>query len=196
MIKGKLQMAFVPYDQENTGAKYKSELGEALNHLYVDSDKGFTYGFKELPSHNHSSLQCYCIEVEDNTNFWFQLTQLPKLLISHFWELPKEEVKKMCDTYVENDAWELENTKKLAMKIHGFIVVNEEYDSTAEGTYNYVIRSKADFCSVDVNYCSNKKIHHANALRKQIESIKYFLDNYAKGQNVKIQKTNYFGMWK
>ena len=122
-------------------------------------------------------LNGYCdgfsITVPDNRNFWFQLTQLPKMLIPYFWKLSEEELEQKRMELLK-DGWGVEHMKKLAMQIFGGVIVNERYDSVATGHYTYTI-GPDNSTEASIHYTFNDGVlNHADALQKQIEMTKTF----------------------
>ena len=120
------------------------------------------------------------------------------MLIPHFWKLPESEVEKKRMELIANDAWMVENLKRLAIEIHCTIFVNESYDNFAEGDYIYrVVPESGNNVKVEANP-SGKLPDHCNALRKQHEAAELLFKKmnadprYSEGEmNTKI----YWGLY-
>lgn len=202
-IDGRMRMAFVSgYDENDKNYETKNllELKDIVDKLYAASPKKgykFEYGIKDVSSLGCEINKTLIIEVPDNRNFWFQLTQLPKMLIPNFWNMTEDEIETHRQNLIANDAWVLDNLKKLADKTHCVIYVIESYDSSAQGEYNYVVYPTAAGPNQVCVLNNNKLPNHAEALRRAIAIVKQFAKTLRQeGKNVKLCTKEYWGMFK
>lgn len=197
-INGKMMCAFQPGsycgNQSEANEKY-----EELKHIIakLNLPNWVSVENKDVPLPNGHIIRSIIVQVPDNRNFWFQLTQLPKMLIPYFWKLSDEELERRRMELLANDAWGVEHLKQLALNICGAILTIECYDSCAAGNYNYSI-GPDDESSASVHCTSDDGVlNHAEALRKEIINVKAFANALkTKMQSVKICTEGYWGMFK
>ena len=110
------------------------------------------------------------VECQYNRNFSFQLARLPLFIIPEPWKLSPEECEAKIKEVNANGKWVIDNFKELARKYSAAIVMNEHYDSTAEGEYKYCFYHKSG-TEIDVDYAVGKP-DYDTALCKQITLTK------------------------
>lgn len=198
-IDGRMMLYMKPYNnQDFDGQEAFDRLKEAVEKLR-ESTKGFSYEIKETTAEGDKpGTSAIVINVPDNRNFWFQLTQLPKLLIPRFWELSADELEKKRQKLIANDAWAIENLKKLSLDIVGLVGVSESYDSAAQGSYLYTIAPDSDTtASLDIK--EGMPPHHPDAIRKIIkanEACAKAMRASGRFKDIVLNKSDYYGLWK
>ena len=135
-IDGRMHMAFLPGSYLQPGAMREREY-EKMKRLITKLNLQYTV--LETPNGLRDKIKSLNVNVTNNRNFWFHLTQLPKLLIPYFWKLSEDELEQKRMELISNNDWGIGHMKRLALQMHGGIVVDEEYDSTAACHYTYTI---------------------------------------------------------
>ena len=196
-IAGKMQMALWPYQTEYFDGNEKYlELKNIVMKLQASNTYGLHFYVTDVdaPRKNNpnDTTKVMLIEVPDNVNFWFQLTQLPKMLIPEFWKLTTDELENERMKLISNDDCVITNLQTLASDSHicGSIVVRECYDSSASGSYEYRINATGN-TTTEVVWNSDK-LNHIDALHKQLDCVKRLVTSMGGISNKDI----YWGLWK
>ncbi len=196
-IAGKMQMALWPYQTEYFDGNEKYlELKNIMMKLQASNTYGLHFYVTDVDTRRknnpNDTTKVMLIEVPDNVNFWFQLTQLPKMLIPEFWKLTTDELENERMKLISNDDCVITNLQTLASDSHirGSIYVRECYDSIASGSYEYRINATSK-TTTEVVWKSDK-LNHIDELHKQLDGVKRLVTSMGGTPNKDI----YWGLWK
>jgi len=196
-IDGRMQIDIIPgiyANDENEKQKAHQELKCIIRHLNLSN---------YVTIENEVIVNGFPIQtltVYDNRNFWFQYTQLPKMVIPEFWKLSKDEIESQRLKMIEDKDCVINCLKKLSKMTNSLIYITESYDSSAEGDYNYFIGEDDNRNTIIRKDLSKSNIlDYHKAIHDEIENVKRFAATYKKNNPNKldvINKAAYWGLFK
>jgi len=197
-IDGRMTIEIIPgiyANNENEEQKARQELKCIIHHLNLSNNVTIN---ETIPINN---WPIQTLTVHDNRNFWFQYTQLPKMVIPEFWKLPKDKIESQRLKMIEDKDCVINCLKKLSKMTKSLIQITEWYDSSAEGGYVYFIGEDDNRNTViRKDLPMTKILDYHKAIHDEIENVKKIAATYKKNnpdvESVEINKDGYWGLFK